>query len=187
MGRFLGFIHNHCFIALFLTSLSPLSLAQYEHWPYLPGYPEPPPQVYQPPQRPANVPKIQLRLAGQKRKHNEGRVEVFYSGEWGTVCDDDFSIHAAHVVCRELGYVEAVSWLPSSKYGKGEGKDVPGKQRLDVCNSQEFLGSPSGLRCSDAPTSIPKAAPSATVLFRQAKHLVPQSRGIACWLLNPAM
>ncbi|OXB54296.1 hypothetical protein ASZ78_002815 [Callipepla squamata] len=97
-----------------------MSFAQYEH--YLFGYPEPPPQVYQPPQRPENVPKIQLRLAGQKRKHNEGRVEVFYSGEWGTVCDDDFSIHAAHVICRELGYVEAVSWLPSSKYGKGEGK-----------------------------------------------------------------
>uniref|UniRef100_A0A7M4FC73 Lysyl oxidase homolog n=1 Tax=Crocodylus porosus TaxID=8502 RepID=A0A7M4FC73_CROPO len=69
-----------------------------------------------------NVPKIQLRLAGQKRKHNEGRVEVFYNGEWGTVCDDDFSIHSAHVVCRELGYVEAVSWLPGSKHGKGEGK-----------------------------------------------------------------
>uniref|UniRef100_A0A8C0IYH1 Lysyl oxidase homolog n=1 Tax=Chelonoidis abingdonii TaxID=106734 RepID=A0A8C0IYH1_CHEAB len=63
-----------------------------------------------------------LRLAGQKRKHNEGRVEVFYSGEWGTVCDDDFSIHAANVVCKELGYVEAVSWVSSSKYGKGEGK-----------------------------------------------------------------
>uniref|UniRef100_A0A8C4WMW7 Lysyl oxidase homolog n=1 Tax=Gopherus evgoodei TaxID=1825980 RepID=A0A8C4WMW7_9SAUR len=71
---------------------------------------------------PSNVPKIQLRLAGQKRKHNEGRVEVFYSGEWGTVCDDDFSIHAANVVCKELGYVEAVSWVSSSKYGKGEGK-----------------------------------------------------------------
>lgn len=110
---------------LFFISLSPLGLAQYEYWPYLPGYPEPPPQVYQPPQRPANIPKIQLRLAGQKRKHNEGRVEVFYSGEWGTVCDDDFSIHAAHVICRELGYVEAVSWLPSSKYGKGEGKVTP--------------------------------------------------------------
>lgn len=119
MEGFLGFNHNHCFIVLFFVSLS---LAQYEHWPYLPGYPEPPPQVYQPPRRPADVPKIQLRLAGQKRKHNEGRVEVFYNGEWGTVCDDDFSIHAAHVICRELGYVEAVSWLPSSKYGKGEGK-----------------------------------------------------------------
>ncbi|XP_030320052.1 lysyl oxidase homolog 2 [Calypte anna] len=116
------FTHNHSFLVLFFISWSPLAFAQYEHWPYLPSYPEPPPPVYQPPQRPANVPKIQLRLAGQKRKHNEGRLEVFYSGEWGTVCDDDFSIHAAHVVCRELGYQEAVSWLPSSKYGKGEGK-----------------------------------------------------------------
>lgn len=71
---------------------------------------------------PAEVPKIQLRLAGEKRKHYEGRVEVFYNGEWGTVCDDDFSIYAAHVVCRELGYLEAVSWAPSAKYGRGEGE-----------------------------------------------------------------
>ncbi|KPP61565.1 hypothetical protein Z043_120319 [Scleropages formosus] len=66
--------------------------------------------------------KIQLRLAGSKRKHNEGRVEVYYNGEWGTVCDDDFSIYAATVVCRELGYVEAVSWSPSAKFGQGEGR-----------------------------------------------------------------
>uniref|UniRef100_A0A673WG97 Lysyl oxidase homolog n=1 Tax=Salmo trutta TaxID=8032 RepID=A0A673WG97_SALTR len=71
---------------------------------------------------PPDTPRIQLRLAGDKRKHNEGRVEVFYDGEWGTVCDDDFSIHSAQVVCRELGYLEAVSWSPSSKYGKGEGR-----------------------------------------------------------------
>uniref|UniRef100_A0A803V6C6 Lysyl oxidase homolog n=1 Tax=Ficedula albicollis TaxID=59894 RepID=A0A803V6C6_FICAL len=119
MRRSQIFPSNHCLLLLLLAQLS---CAQYEHWPYLPGYPEPAPQVFQPPQRAPNVPKIQLRLAGQKRKHNEGRVEVFYSGEWGTVCDDDFSIHAAHVACRELGYVEAVSWLPGSKYGKGEGK-----------------------------------------------------------------
>lgn len=67
-------------------------------------------------------PQIQLRLAGTKRKHNEGRVEVYYGGEWGTVCDDDFSIHAAHVVCRQLGYLEATSWYPSAKYGRGEGE-----------------------------------------------------------------
>ncbi|XP_050839012.1 lysyl oxidase homolog 2 isoform X1 [Serinus canaria] len=118
MGRSQVFPSSPCLLLL----LAGLSCAQYEHWPYLPGYPEPAPQLFQPAQRAPDVPKIQLRLAGQKRKHNEGRVEVFYSGEWGTVCDDDFSIHAAHVVCRELGYVEAVSWLPSSKYGKGEGK-----------------------------------------------------------------
>uniref|UniRef100_A0A4W5NUR6 Lysyl oxidase homolog n=1 Tax=Hucho hucho TaxID=62062 RepID=A0A4W5NUR6_9TELE len=71
---------------------------------------------------PPGTPIIQLRLAGDKHKHYEGRVEVYYNGEWGTVCDDDFSIHAGNVVCRELGYVEAVSWSPSSKYGKGEGR-----------------------------------------------------------------
>ena len=70
----------------------------------------------------AAAPKIQLRLAGEKRKHYEGRVEIFYNGEWGTVCDDDFSINAAHVVCRELGYLDAVAWSPSAKYGRGEGE-----------------------------------------------------------------
>lgn len=67
-------------------------------------------------------PIIQLRLAGEKRKHYEGRVEVFYNGEWGTVCDDDFSIYAAQVVCRELGFMDAESWSPSAKYGRGEGE-----------------------------------------------------------------
>ncbi|KAK3550131.1 hypothetical protein QTP86_021062 [Hemibagrus guttatus] len=64
---------------------------------------------------------ITLRLSGEKRKHYEGRVEVYYGGAWGTVCDDDFDLNAAQVVCRQLGYLGAVSWFPSAKYGKGEG------------------------------------------------------------------
>lgn len=66
--------------------------------------------------------KIQLRLAGDKRKHYEGRLEVFYNNEWGTICDDDFSIEAAHVACRELGFLGAVAWSPSAKFGQGEGR-----------------------------------------------------------------
>lgn len=69
-------------------------------------------------------PVIQLRLAGDKKKYYEGRVEVLHNGVWGTVCDDDFSISAAHVVCRELGFMDAESWFPSAKYGKGEGKTL---------------------------------------------------------------
>ncbi|XP_055466005.1 lysyl oxidase homolog 2-like [Psammomys obesus] len=107
-----------------LVFLPSLSLAQYESWPYQLQYPEyfqqPAPEHHQH-QVPSDVVKIQVRLAGQKRKHNEGRVEVYYEGQWGTVCDDDFSIHAAHVVCREVGYVEAKSWTASSSYGPGEG------------------------------------------------------------------
>lgn len=111
--------------AVVLLVLSQLVFAQYEHLGYPPGYPEPEQEQYSAPQLSPDTPRIQLRLAGDKRKHNEGRVEVFYNGEWGTVCDDDFNIHAAQVVCRELGYVEAVSWSPSSKYGKGQGRHSP--------------------------------------------------------------
>lgn len=106
-----------------LLLLPSLTLAQYEGWPY-PEYFQQPAPEYHRPQAPSDTVKIQLRLAGQKRKHSEGRVEVYYNGQWGTVCDDDFSIHAAHVVCRELGYVEAKAWTASSSYGKGEGKGI---------------------------------------------------------------
>lgn len=107
--------------SLILLALPLLTLSQYEHPGYPPGYPEPEQEQYSPPALGPDTPRIQLRLAGDKRRHNEGRVEVFYRGEWGTVCDDDFNIHAAQVVCRELGYAEAVSWAPSAKYGKGAG------------------------------------------------------------------
>ncbi|XP_055087093.1 lysyl oxidase homolog 3B isoform X1 [Periophthalmus magnuspinnatus] len=66
--------------------------------------------------------RLRVRLTGYPRKHNEGRVELFYKGEWGTICDDDFSIQNANVLCRQLGFVSATGWTHSAKYGKGQGK-----------------------------------------------------------------
>uniref|UniRef100_A0A8B9MU64 SRCR domain-containing protein n=1 Tax=Accipiter nisus TaxID=211598 RepID=A0A8B9MU64_9AVES len=47
-----------------------------------------------------------VRIAEGGRR---GRVEIFHQGSWGTICDDGWSTQDATVVCRMLGYRQAIA------------------------------------------------------------------------------
>ena len=49
-------------------------------------------------------------------------MEIFYNGNWGTVCDDYWDIQDARVVCRQLGFPVAVSAPGSARFGPGSGQ-----------------------------------------------------------------
>ena len=51
----------------------------------------------------------------------EGRVEIFFFHQWGTVCDNNWDLVDATVVCHQLGYLRAVRAPRYASFGAGSG------------------------------------------------------------------
>ena len=62
-----------------------------------------------------------MRLVGGNSE-GEGRVEVFYQGQWGTICDDHWSEIDANAICVELGFARAINSPGYATFGEGSGQ-----------------------------------------------------------------
>eukprot|EP00117_Sycon_ciliatum_P038623 scpid28565/ scgid28669/ Lysyl oxidase homolog 2A; Lysyl oxidase-like protein 2A len=127
-----------------------------------------------------------VRLVGGANAMS-GRVEVYHLGEWGTVCDDQWEIRDANVVCRSLGYGLAESAQCCASAGRGSGRIWMDELR---CNGQESSltdcifnawgahdcghGEDAAVVCSGAlPTrpTVDPTAPQADLVFNDAEML----------------
>lgn len=98
-----------------------------------------------------------VRLAGGPAS-SIGRVEVFYSGEWGTVCEDRWTINDGHVVCRMLNFSKAVQLFHASTFGGGLGPiwltrlvcNGTENSLFDCRNAERYLGNTECTHDQDA-------------------------------------
>ena len=92
----------------------------------------------------------------------EGRVEVYYAGQWGTICSDGWSIEDANVICRQLGLPSASKAWQNSDFGQGSGPAVldrvacnGSESNIDQCDHSEWfnescsLGEVVGVTCGE--------------------------------------
>jgi len=67
----------------------------------------------------------------------EGEIEVYYGGQWDRVCNADWDINDAEVVCHELGF----SGATSAEYSRA----TPGQSATVILDGALCVGTESHL------------------------------------------
>ncbi|XP_029416571.1 putative DMBT1-like protein [Nannospalax galili] len=96
-----------------------------------------------------------------------GRVELFYQGVWGTVCDDLWDLAEANTICRQLGCGWAVLALSEAHFGEGSGKIILDnvqckghEEHLEECSHVGWFthncdhSEDASVVCSDRPMAV---------------------------------
>ncbi|XP_078579963.1 neurotrypsin-like isoform X2 [Branchiostoma floridae x Branchiostoma japonicum] len=116
--------------------------------------------------------EYQIRLVGGESE-NEGRVEVLYNGQWGTVCDDRWDEADAKVVCAQLGIEGASEAIGKGAFGRGDGPILMDEVRCE--GTEKFLSDcprsnwtvhdcshmeDAGVRCNVRPATPQRTGPT---------------------------
>ena len=112
-----------------------------------------------------------LRLMGGTGNH-EGRLEIRYEGQWGTVCDDYWTDVEADVACRALGYPNGSVEGGGSRFGRAHFGPGSGSILLDDVNC---VGNETSLLACDY-----RGKPTVSVDNNNCTH--SQDVGVRCQL-----
>ena len=84
---------------------------------------------------------LTVRLADGGPGNFKGRVEINHNEVWGTVCDNNWNLKDASIVCKMLGFPDAMEANGGATFGRGRGKIwldevqcTGNESRLDDCS-----------------------------------------------------
>ncbi|XP_026208372.1 deleted in malignant brain tumors 1 protein-like [Anabas testudineus] len=139
-----------------------------------------------------------IKVAGTGSTQCSGRVEIYHNNIWGTVCDDEWDLNDAAVVCRELNCGAALSAPTSALFGEGSDQiwlnkvACSGNERsLAECEHGGFAkhncdhSEDAGVVCSGVPIRLV----GSTLLSGRVEIYYNNIWGTACdngWDLNDA-